>query len=130
MPFFVVTRKLDGAEVYRYLADTPIEWDGMSFESHNHVEVQQDSNQQASGIKRLTKLQFISLLGDDFSNILAAARVNVEVEKFVRMLDWATPDADGTSIDLSDHRTISSLQALESMGIISAGRSAEILGGV
>ena len=40
MPTYIVTRKSDGSEVYRYDADTPIEWDGMAFADHHHTEAQ------------------------------------------------------------------------------------------
>ena len=38
MPEYIVTRKSDGAEIYRYNADAPIEWSGMAFAEHDHVE--------------------------------------------------------------------------------------------
>lgn len=38
MPEYIVTRKTDGAEIYRYNADTPIEWSGMEFAGHDHIE--------------------------------------------------------------------------------------------
>jgi len=76
---------------------------------------------------RLTKLGFIARLGGDFVNILTAAKQSVQVEMFVKMLDWATPDADGTSVDLEDPRVIGALQMLENAGLIAAGRAAEIL---
>ncbi|MEN6629065.1 MAG: hypothetical protein ABFC42_05415 [Sulfuricella sp.] len=38
MPEYIVTRKTDGAEIYRYNADAPIEWSGMEFDSHEHRE--------------------------------------------------------------------------------------------
>ncbi len=39
MPEYIVTRKTDGAEIYRYSADAPIEWSGMEFSDHDHTEV-------------------------------------------------------------------------------------------
>ena len=36
---YIVTRKTDGAEIYRYSADAPIEWSGMEFADHDHTEV-------------------------------------------------------------------------------------------
>lgn len=77
--------------------------------------------------RRLTKLAFTGLLGDDFRSILTAAKQSVDVEMFVKMLDWATPDPDGTSVDLDDPRVIGALQMLESAGLIGAGRASEIL---
>lgn len=38
MPEYIVTRKSDGAEIYRYNADAPIEWSGMEFADHDHIE--------------------------------------------------------------------------------------------
>ena len=78
-------------------------------------------------VRRLSKLGFVGRLGADFASILTAAKANVGIEMFVRMLDWATPDADGTSVDLDDPRVIGALQALELAGIIAPGRAAEIL---
>lgn len=79
-------------------------------------------------VRRLTKLGFVGRLGTDFPVILAASKVDVGVEMFVRMLDWATPDPDGTSVDLDDPRVIYALNQLEAGGVIGAGRAAEILG--
>ena len=38
MPEYIVTRKTDGAEIYRYNTDAPIEWNGMEFTTHDHIE--------------------------------------------------------------------------------------------
>lgn len=82
----------------------------------------------AFALRRITKLAFVGLLGADFSTILTAAKASVEVELFVKMLDWATPEADGTSIDLDDPRVIYALNTLEAAGLIGEGRAQEILG--
>ena len=76
---------------------------------------------------RLTKLQFIDRLGADYIAILTAAKQSVEIEAWLKRFEFATPDADGTSIDLADPRTIYGLNALEAAGILAAGRAAEIL---
>lgn len=128
MTTFVVTRKTDHAEVYRYSSPVPIEWSGMSFENYDHVALI-DPEQAAppKGIRRLSKLGFIARIGGDFANILAAAKVSVEVEMFVRMLDWATPDPDGTSVDLDDPRVIGALTNLEAAQLLSVGKAQEVL---
>lgn len=55
--------------------------------------------------RRLTKLDFIGRLGDPaFSKLLELSLTSVEILKFVKLIDWTTPDADGTSIDLDDLR--------------------------
>ena len=38
MPEYIVTRKTDGAEIYRYNTDAPIELNGMEFTTHDHIE--------------------------------------------------------------------------------------------
>ncbi len=74
---------------------------------------------------RLTKLDFIGRIGDAaFSFLLVAAKSSVEIEKFVKLIDWATPDPDGTSIDTNDPR-VQAIRGLEPMllaqGKVSAG---------
>lgn len=81
-----------------------------------------------AGRRRLTKLEFVALLGSDFTSILAAAKSSVEVEVFVMLVTLATPDPDGTSIDLDDPR-MQALHQLEIAGVLGVGRAAEILNG-
>ena len=38
MPEYIVTRKTDGAEIYRYNTDAPIELNGMEFATNDHIE--------------------------------------------------------------------------------------------
>lgn len=37
MPTYIVSRRIDGAEVYRYTADAPTEWSGFEFATHVHL---------------------------------------------------------------------------------------------
>jgi hypothetical protein len=130
MTTYAVIRKSDGQEVYRYSADAPIEWNGMEFATHDHIQVVEPVDPGTvviPGPRRLSKLGFVGRLGADFATILTVAKSNVEVELFVRMLDWATPDPDGTSVDLDDARVIYALNNLEAAGVIGTGRAAEIL---
>jgi hypothetical protein len=78
--------------------------------------------------RRLTKLSFVGRLGADFASILTVAKANVEIELFVKMLDWATPDPDGTSVDLDDPRVVYALNRLEEAQVLAPGRAQEILG--
>lgn len=126
MTIYQVTRISDGVDVYRYAAEAPIEWDTMGFDTHTHTPIVQSADPVPTGPRRLTKLAFIGRIGDEFAGILTAAKTNVQVELFVRMLDWATPDPDGTSVDLDDPRVITALDTLESAGLIAAGRAQEI----
>jgi hypothetical protein len=49
------------------------------------------------------------------------------VEVWLEKLNAASPEADGTSVDLDDPRTVAGIQSLEAGGLIAAGRAAEIL---
>lgn len=103
----------------------------MEFTTHDHAplpEAVTDVTPRMESGRRLTKLAFAGLIGDDaFKAVLAAAKESVELEAFVKLIDWATPEADGTSIDLDDPRTIAGVQALEAAGFIAPGRAQEIL---
>lgn len=130
MAIYQVIRISDGKAVYRYAADAPIAWDTMGFDTHTHTQLVEEVTAPApSPVRRLTKLQFIGRIGDEFVGILTAAKVNVQVEMFVRMLDWATPDPDGTSVDLDDPRVVTALQTLEAVGLLGTGRAQEVLNG-
>ena len=77
------------------------------------------------GRRRLTKQEFLDLLGDAaVTFILSAAKTDIEVEKWVKRLDLTTPDPDGTSIDLDDPRTVAGVAtigaAMASLGVVSA----------
>lgn len=127
MTTYIVTRKSDYTEVYRYTADAPIAWDGMAFDTYLHLPMtEEETHAVPQGPRRLTKLAFIGRVGTEFAGILTAAKTNVQVELFVRMLDWATPDPDGTSVDLDDPRVVDALTTLEAAGLIGAGRAQEI----
>lgn len=133
MKTYRVTRKSDGALVYRYQAEAPIEWSGMGFVDHDHIEELQETAPEADtrmfgGRRQLTKLEFLELLGADLTSILAAAKQSIDVEAFVLMVTLATPDANGCAIDLDDPR-MAALHQLEQSGVISAGRAEIILNG-
>ena len=80
------------------------------------------------GRRQLTKLEFVALLGADFTAILSAAKQSVDVETFVMMVTLATPDANGYAVDLDDPRMVA-LHQLEQAGVLGAGRAQEILNG-
>jgi hypothetical protein len=98
----------------------------MGFDTHTHTPITTAVPAPIQGPRRLTKLAFIGRIGTEFAGILPAAKTNVQVELFVKMLDWATPDPDGTSVDLDDPRVVEALTTLEAAGILGAGRAQEI----
>lgn len=77
---------------------------------------------------RLTKQQFIDRFKpEEMVALLAAAKMSVAVEAWLFRFNSLTPDADGTTVDLTDPRTVAGLQALEMGGLISPGRAIEML---
>lgn len=81
--------------------------------------------------RRMSKLDFVALLGDNvFTALLGMAHQSIDVEKFVKMIDWATPDSDGTSIDRDDPRVQKIVElepALVAQGIVSEGWAQGVL---
>lgn len=124
MIHWTVEDRITGEVVYAYGADMPSHYETFPLEQYNHI------LQKPVVIpiqRRVTKLDFVGRLGEDFDTLFDASKTVVDVEKFMRMLDWATPEADGTSIDLDDPRVVYAMNAFEQAGLIAAGRAAEIL---
>ena len=120
---YTVERRDTGEVVYAYGADQATEWPEYPYSEFNHIIQKADANNVK---RRITKLDFVIRLGDDYITLLSASKQSVEVEAFMKMLDWATPDPDGTSIDLDDARLTGALGRLEQSGLIAAGRATEI----
>jgi hypothetical protein len=137
MPTFRATN-LDTKEVTEYEAETPqAEHLGAGWKLEQVFVALPDPEAPPpepgpvyGGRRRLSKLEFIDLLTDtEYVTILAAAKESVQIEAWIRKMELATPDQDGTSIDLDDPRTQGGVQALELIGLIGEGRAEEILNG-
>lgn len=81
---------------------------------------------------RLTKQEFFDRLGQAaVAAILTMAKQSVEVEAWVKRLDLATPDPDGTSVDLGDPRTVAGVHAIGAIlvqsGVVPAGWADDVL---
>lgn len=77
---------------------------------------------------RRTKQEFIDLLTPtEMVNILSASKESPEVEAWIFRFNNLTADSDGTSIDLTDARTVGGLHLMEQAGLIGPGRAIEIL---
>jgi hypothetical protein len=110
-----VRDRATGAELTRYAAATFMDIDGYPQSDFDHVEYVEDlpSETLYGGRRRLTKQEFFDLLGDGaVSFILAAAKIDIEVEKWVKRLDLTAPDPDGTSVDLDDPRTVAGVSSI------------------
>lgn len=133
MPVYIVTRKSDGAEVTRYAATQVVEG-GHPLDRFDHIELVEGAAPTAPSVTRLTKLQFIDRMGEAaYVAVLQMAKTHVEVEAFVKRFEMATPEADGTSVDLTDPRTVAGVtaigSALQAAGVVSATWASEVLHG-
>lgn len=78
----------------------------------------------------LTKLEYMNRFTDvELASIYSAAKVHVGVEVWLAKFNATTPDARGYSVYTNDSKTIAGLNSLEQVGLIAAGRAAEILNG-
>jgi hypothetical protein len=135
MSLYIVTRKADGVEVYRYNADAPIAWGGMPFNTHDHT-LQPDPVVPPApepAPVRITKFAFrsrfsqaekvgieIAALDDPAASMeqraqaaaLRASQDDIAVAEFVNLNLPATRDG---------------VLALEAVGLLTPGRALEIL---
>lgn len=121
---YVVTNKLTGAEVYRYAASAPVEG-SFTFADFTHAEFPDDIEPIiAPPLGQISKLAYMERFTDaELTAIYGAAKVSLAVEVWMEKFKLAD------FIDLSDPRTLTGLQALESNGLIGPGRALEILHG-
>ncbi len=129
MSTWQVTNRLTGEVVYAYTSDVPVEWPGMEYAAHNHTRVVEVVEIPK---RRLTKLELIGRMGEAvFVAIIGMAQQSVEMAAWVELVRMATPEQDGTSIDLDDPRTLAGLNALEpvliAQGIVSEGWAAGVV---
>lgn len=128
MTTYLVTRKSDGTEVYRYQSDAPIEWTGMEFADYDHTaqaEINPDGSIEGTVTGRvMTKLEFLRrFTQEERVAIRTVAKSNPVLEDYMAMIDLAQ------DIDTSDPDTQAGVRMLESVGLIGAGRAQEILNG-
>jgi hypothetical protein len=120
MSNWIVENRLTGEVVHAYVAEVPDHFTDYPLEQFNHI--LQKPVVEPAPKRRVTKLDFVKRLGDDvFDYLLLMAKSSIGIEKFVKLIDWATPEADGTSIDLDDPR-VQALRGLEPM-LIAAGKA-------
>ena len=128
MANYTVQIRSTGETVDSYTADFPSHTDEYPYDTYNHILTPEVIVQVT---RRVSKLEFVARLGDEeFTALLSLARESVEVEKFVKMIDWASTEQDGTSIDLDDPRVqaVSGLEStLVALGKTQPGWAARVL---
>lgn len=137
MPVYHVIRKADGEQVYGYGHDFALDLDMFPFSDYDHIPVAEPEppvQTMFGGRRRLTKLEFVALLGQAaYVAILAMAKQSIEVEAWVKMLELATPEEDGSSVNLDDPRTQAGIVgiggALGQAGVVGADWAQGVLNG-
>lgn len=129
MSTWQVSNRLTGVVVDAYGADAPDHADVYPFDTYNHNRVVEVVSPPA---RRVTKLEFVARIGEAvYIAILGLAAESIDMAAWVKLLDWATPEPDGTSVDLDDPRTIAGLQALEptliALGKVTEGWAAGVV---
>ena len=137
MTTYVVTRKSDGQEVYRYNADAPIEWSGMEFVTHDHAAEVDPGGVTDAPIVAMswTKLAFERKFTD--VEWAAAQDFNAGFEAIPQLSDdqklkirrGLNDYKIATEISSVDQGTVTLLGLYEAFGVIAAGRAQEILNG-
>lgn len=134
MTTYVVTRKSDGIEVYRYGADEAIEWVGFEFASHDHTaEAVPETPSVPLATIRITKLAFRNRFTQaEKVAIEIAALDNPAASMQVRAQSAALRASQqdvavAQFIDLNRADTRAGVHALEAAGLLAAGRAAVIL---
>lgn len=136
MTQYAVVRKSDQQEVYRYYADSPIEWAGMEFDTHDHIEVAEpvvDEQPAPAQSRWITKLAFRSRFTQAEKVAIEIASLDdptatMQQRSMAAALRASQQDvAVATFIDLDRADTRAGVQMLETVGLIGTGRAAEIL---
>lgn len=134
---FQVIRRSDGAPVYEYQHDERLELDLFPSDEYDHVLVPAQPTQNPTrygGRRWLTKVEFVDLIGPQaYVAILAMAKNAPEIEAWVKLMELATPNEDGTSVNLDDRRTIDGVHAIGAVlvaaGVVTEGWAEEVLRG-
>ncbi len=135
MPVYRVIRKADLVQVYEYEAPAPVEWHGMEFATHDHVEAAAPPPPPAPPVEpvRITKLAFRN-------RFTQAEKVAIEIASLDNPAAGMPQRAQAAAlrasqqdvavaqfIDLTRADTRAGVQMLEAVGLLAAGRAAEIL---
>lgn len=133
MPNYIVTRKVDSVEVTRYAAAAPTEDVGFPFATHNHTEWFPEDPPAPPASVKITKLAFRQRFTQAEKITIELASLDVPAgtlesrQAAAQMRVWLEDIDAAQFIDLNYGPTRDGVQALESYGLIAAGRAAVIL---
>lgn len=126
MPTYIVTRKSDGQEVYRYGgADAPIEWVGFEFATHDHTVMPDPVDPPTPpSVYEWPRLDFLRRFTMAERIPIRNARLTDPIlNDFFSLLEQAD------IIHSNDPDTMAGMGYLVQQGLLTAARRDEILGG-
>ena len=125
MPVYRVIDKTTRKTVYAYSADLACdfaEYPLASFDHSQEVNIASDGSILPDSVRNVTKLEYLRrFTQNERIAIRTAAEGNAVLADYLAMLELAQ------DINLDDPDTVGAVQMLEAVGLIGAGRSAEIL---
>lgn len=139
MRTFEVTRKTDAQVVDRYRADSPIEWQGMEFDTHTHTDVSATSPAAPrvtiyGGRRKLTKLEFRALLTSAEQQAIDKFEARFESMPFPedvkdRIRTGIVKRKEATIMDLDEPDISTGLGLHVALGNLAYSRISEIVNG-
>lgn len=138
MTTYIVTRKADGHEVYRYESPVPIEWNGMEFDTHDHMAQPDEAPApQPTGPRKITKLAFRNRFTPGEKIKVEMACLDNPAAPMVERAQAAALRASqldamaASHVDLTPgpllEKTRATMMPFEAAGILAAGRVSVIL---
>lgn len=137
---YSVINKASGLKVYEYQNETPVEWAGFEFATHDHVPVQVDPLETPTitkfgGRRILTKLEFRSLFTE--ATIKWIDRFEAQFEGYAYLTDAQKDDIrtafanyhEAEEVNLDDPRWPPGLGLYVALGGMDAEEVAEVLRG-
>jgi hypothetical protein len=125
MSIYIVTRKSDQVEVYRYSNDTPVEWVGMEFATHDHTpQLDPVIEPPPAPVLEWARLDFLRRFTMAERIAIRSARVTDPIlNDFFSLLETAD------TVHSNDPDTLAGMGYLVQQGHITAARRDAILGG-
>lgn len=138
MTTYIVTRKSDGQEVYRYANPEPVEWAGMSFALYDHTAIPDDAPVVApTGPRKITKFAYRKRFTAAEKAAIEMACLDDPTKPMAQRAMAASLRASqldamsATFIDLTPgpllEETRAAMMPLEALGLLAAGRVSVIL---
>ena len=125
MTTYAVIRKFDLVEVYRYANPTAVEWSGMEFATHDHIEVPDPVVEVPPGpVYEWERLVFLR-------RFTAAERIGIRTARASDPIlhDFFSLLEQAVTLHSNDPDTVAGMGYLVALGLLTPARRDAILGG-